>query len=276
MWDEATDDWKMSNGSTEHYLTGKLVSGNAGIEVVQDATDKAQWTVSHADTSSQASVDNGACTVIQDIALDNFGHITGIVSYNLDERYYTEEESNNTFVNVAGDTMNGPLTNDSGFVGPLTGNASTATSAGKWSTPRTITLGGDLSGSVNIDGSANVSITAAVVDDSHNHVIANIDSFAEEVKDIVGGMFSGIGVPDENGVSMYYDDDSGKIRADVNDFNISLTGAVTGTGTVNNLGNVTISTTGASADLDPIIDGRMPRIYTVATVANPQGVQVFP
>lgn len=276
LWNEATDDWKMSNGSTEHYLTGKLVSGNSGITVEQDATDKAQWTVSHADTSSQASVDNGAGTVIQDITLDNFGHITGIVSYNLDERYYTEEESNNTFVNVAGDTMNGPLTNDSGFVGPLTGNASTATSAGKWSTPRTITLGGDLSGSVNIDGSANVSITAAVVDDSHNHVIANIDSFAEEVQDIVGGMFSGIGVPDENGVSMYYDDDSGKIRADVNDFNISLTGAVTGTGTVNNLGNVTISTTGASADLDPIIDGRMPRIYTVATVANPQGVQVFP
>ena len=275
LWDEATDDWKMSNGSTEHYLTGKLVSGS-GIGVVQDVTDKAQWTVSHADTSTQVSVNNGPGTAIQDITLDTFGHITSIGSYDLDGRYYTETESDDKFVNVAGDTMTGSLTNDSGFVGPLTGNATTATSAGKWTTPRTITLGGDLSGSVGIDGSGNVTLSAAVVDDSHSHVIANIDNFSEEVQDLVGGMFSGIGVPDENGVSIYYDDNSGKIRADVNDFTITLNGAVTGSGIVNNLGNVTISTTGAQADLNPIIDGRMPRIYTVATVGNPQGVQVFP
>ena len=249
-------------------MTCKLVSGNSGIEVVQDATDKAQWTVSHADTSSQASVDNGAGTVIQDITLDNFGHITGIVSYNLDERYYTEEEYNNTFVNVAGDTMNGPLTNDSGFVGPLTGNASTATSAGKWTTARTLTLSGDLSGSVSIDGSANVVITAAVVDDSHNHIVDNIDNFTENVQDIVGAMVNAPNI--ENGIALSYDDTNGKINADVGDFTITLNGAVTGSGTVNNLGNVTISTTGGGADLDPIIDARMPRIYNVS------GTQVFP
>jgi hypothetical protein len=36
-------------------------------------------------------------------------------------------------------------------------------------------LTGDVSGSVNFDGSANVTITAVVADDSHNHVISNID-----------------------------------------------------------------------------------------------------
>ena len=268
LWDEATDDWKMSNGSIEHYLAGELVSGNAGIGVVQDATDKAQWTVSHADTSSQASVDNGAGTVIQDITLDTFGHITAIGSYDLDGRYYTETESDARFVNVTGDTMTGSLTNSSGFVGPLTGNASTATSAGKWTTARTLTLSGDLSGSVSIDGSANVVIAAAVVDDSHNHVIANIDQFTENVQDIVGDMFDPVNI--ENGVSLYYDDTNGKINADVGDFTITLNGAVTGSGTVNNLGNVTISTSGSNADLDPIIDARMPRIY------NESGTQVFP
>ena len=268
LWDEATDDWKMSNGSTEHYLTGKLVSGNAGIGVVQDATDKAQWTVSHANTSSQASVDNGAGTVIQDITLDTFGHITAIGSYNLDGRYYTETESDTRFVNVDGDTMTGSLTNSSGFVGPLTGNASTATSAGKWTTARTLTLSGDLSGSVSIDGSANVVIAAAVVDDSHNHVIANIDQFTENVQDIVGAMVNAPNI--ENGIALSYDDTNGKINADVGDFTITLNGAVTGSGTVNNLGNVTISTTGGGADLDPIIDARMPRIY------NESGTQVFP
>ena len=268
LWDEDTDDWKMSNGSIEHYLAGELVSGNAGIGVVQDATDKAQWTVSHADTSSQASVDNGAGTVIQDITLDTFGHITAIGSYDLDGRYYTETESDARFVNVTGDTMTGSLTNSSGFVGPLTGNASTATSAGKWTTARTLTLSGDLSGSVSIDGSANVVIAAAVVDDSHNHVIANIDQFTENVQDIVGDMFDPVNI--ENGVSLYYDDTNGKINADVGDFTITLNGAVTGSGTVNNLGNVTISTSGSNADLDPIIDARMPRIY------NESGTQVFP
>lgn len=57
-----------------------------------------------------------------------------------------------------------------GFAGPLTGavtgNASTASA---WATARSITLAGDLTGSVNIDGSANVTITGAVVDDSHTH-----------------------------------------------------------------------------------------------------------
>jgi len=55
------------------------------------------------------------------------------------------------------------------FVGALSGNATTATSAGKWSTSRTLTLGGDLSGNVTFDGSANFTLTAAVANDSHTH-----------------------------------------------------------------------------------------------------------
>ena len=52
------------------------------------------------------------------------------------------------------------------FTGALTGNADTATTAGKWTTARTITLGGDLSGSVSIDGSANVTLNATVTGDA--------------------------------------------------------------------------------------------------------------
>ena len=52
------------------------------------------------------------------------------------------------------------------------GNAATASAL---ATARTITLGGDLSGSASFNGSANITITAAVVDDSHNHIIANVD-----------------------------------------------------------------------------------------------------
>lgn len=47
-------------------------------------------------------------------------------------------------------------------------------SADKLSTARTITLGGDASGSVSFDGSANVTLTVAVADDSHAHSISTV------------------------------------------------------------------------------------------------------
>jgi hypothetical protein len=47
--------------------------------------------------------------------------------------------------------------------------------ADKLTTARTISLAGDVTGSTSFDGSGNVSITATVADDSHNHVISNVD-----------------------------------------------------------------------------------------------------
>lgn len=71
------------------------------------------------------------------------------------------------------------------FVGALSGNATTATTASacsgnsatatKLATARTISLTGDVSGSTSFDGSGNASITATVADDSHNHIISNVD-----------------------------------------------------------------------------------------------------
>ena len=54
----------------------------------------------------------------------------------------------------------------------VSGNAGTAT---KLATARTITLSGDVSGSTTFDGSGDVTITATVADDSHNHTISNVD-----------------------------------------------------------------------------------------------------
>ena len=72
-------------------------------------------------------------------------------------------------------TATSQITNDSGFItssASITGNAATSS---KWSAARTISLGGDLTGSVSIDGSANATLTATIVDDSHNHIISNVD-----------------------------------------------------------------------------------------------------
>jgi len=47
--------------------------------------------------------------------------------------------------------------------------------ADKWTTARTLSLTGDVTGSVSWDGSGNASLTATVADDSHNHTWNNID-----------------------------------------------------------------------------------------------------
>jgi len=62
--------------------------------------------------------------------------------------------------------------------GSITGNAATASAL---QTARTISLSGDVTGSVSFNGGSNVTLTATVEDDSHNHVISNIDGLSEEL-----------------------------------------------------------------------------------------------
>ena len=123
-----------------------------------------------------------------------------------------------------------------------------------------ITLSGDVTGSATMSNLGNVTITTTVADDSHNHTTANIDDFTENVQDIVGGMVNPTNT--ESGINVTYDDNNGKLNFDVNDPTITLTGAVTGTATMTNLGSISIATTAATA--------------TVLNVYNVSGTRVFP
>ena len=67
------------------------------------------------------------------------------------------------------------------------GIGANAVSASKWAAARTITLAGDATGSVSIDGSGNVTLTVAVVDNSHTHTAAQGNS------DIVAGSYGQVG-----------------------------------------------------------------------------------
>ena len=58
------------------------------------------------------------------------------------------------------------------------GNAATATAL---ATARTIALSGDVVGDASFDGTGNISITASVQDDSHAHVISNVDGLQTEL-----------------------------------------------------------------------------------------------
>ena len=130
----------------------------------------------------------------------------------------------------------------------LAGNATTATTL---QTARTISLSGDVSGSVSFNGSQNVDISAVIADDSHNHVVGNIDNFTETVQDLVGAMFSG---NSETGLSAVYQDSDGTIDLELTlDPTIELTGDVTGSGTMTNLGSVSFATTIADDSHNHII-----------------------
>lgn len=74
--------------------------------------------------------------------------------------------------NVTGNVVGNVTGNVSGTAGSATGNAATATAL---ETARNIQLSGDVTGTVSFDGTGNVNMTATVVDDSHAHVISNVD-----------------------------------------------------------------------------------------------------
>ena len=80
------------------------------------------------------------------------------------------------------------------FTGALTGNADTATTATKWAAARTLSLSGDLSGSVSFDGSANVTLNATVI---NNSVALGADTTGDYVQNLTAG--SGITVSNNSG-----------------------------------------------------------------------------
>ena len=84
------------------------------------------------------------------------------------------------------------------------------------------------------------STTATYDDSAGTLVISSTGKTQEEIEDIVGAMFSG---NTESGLSVTYQDSDGTLDLDVDDFTITLTGDVTGAGTVTNLGNVSFATT---------------------------------
>jgi len=149
---------------TDYTVTEADVTGHeAALSITESQiSDLGSYLTAHPSITAASSVNNTGRTYIQDITLDSNGHITGITSA-------TETGVNTDTTYSSGSGLN------------LTGTTFSVTDAPKWTTARTLSLSGDASGSVSWDGSANATLTVTVADDSHNHVISNVNGLQTEL-----------------------------------------------------------------------------------------------
>lgn len=107
---------------------------------------------------------------------------------------------------------------------------------------------------VNADGDEIVTVEITEIDDPiditvnsgfvpHTHDYSDLVGLGEDIQDVIGGMIES---NTEAGLSVTYDDTTGKLNFDVNDPTFTLTGDVSGTATMVNLGNVSIDATVAN------------------------------
>ena len=103
------DEYGHVTGSTSAAVgngTLTLTGGGGIVTTIGDFTanqsSNETLTIAHADTSSQGSVDNSGNNVIQDVTLDTYGHITGLVSTEIT----TVTNANNVNVDEKNDNVN--------------------------------------------------------------------------------------------------------------------------------------------------------------------------
>ena len=94
----------------------------------------------------------------------------------------------------------------------------------------------DISGDIDVDGTLEA-----------DAITVNGITLAETISDTVGAM---VGSNTESGIAVTYDDSDNTLDFNVDDFSITLTGDVTGSGTVTNLGNVSFATTIQAGSLE--------------------------
>ncbi len=104
---------------TGEVLAGDILAGTAaGVPVVHRLKTGAGIhlnikdrviEIGHADTSTQPSIEKESGAVLMSLGLDDFGHVTGAVTANLDDRYYAKPAADAAFIGRAGGELNGSL-----------------------------------------------------------------------------------------------------------------------------------------------------------------------
>ena len=113
------------------------------------------------------------------LSLDGLKDYDSLIKVEIAEGNEASLESAKSYTN----TEIAKITNGTTTV-PKATHSTTADIATSLAESRTISLTGDATGSVSFTGTADASITVTVVDDSHNHVISNIDGLQDALNNI--------------------------------------------------------------------------------------------
>lgn len=188
-----TGKMKVGHGSTAwndlHYV-GEMAGGDA--DSLNGITSGSFLRADADDTlNANLHVANGKSIIFNDASGTTGGAALKMSGENF--LVYEPEDGNKTWLEVKDDDglyifgTRVVLTNDSRLTDArtpvshthagtdITSAVPTASEAVKLATARTISITGDATGSATFDGSANASINIAVADDSHAHVIGNVD-----------------------------------------------------------------------------------------------------
>jgi hypothetical protein len=104
-------------------VTGTVFAGT-DLSIATNTPSAGQITISHNVTGAGTTVNNSNGVVLQDITVTSQGHVTSVGSYDLDNRYYTETESDSKYVALTGSqTVAGVKTFTSSPVGPTPTNS---------------------------------------------------------------------------------------------------------------------------------------------------------
>jgi hypothetical protein len=178
----------------------------------------------------------GNTTAIATFTVDQQGRLTAAGTANIATILTIAGDTGTDGVSLISDTLT--ISGGTGLTSAATDNTITinldntaVTPATYGTATATTTFTVDQQGRITAAAANTISIPASQVND-----------FAEAVQDTVGGMLTGT----QNGITVTYTDGgvgAGVLNFDVADPVITLSGDVTGSATMTNLGNVTISTT---------------------------------
>jgi len=150
-------DLTVTGGDITLSGTGRI----QGIDTVSSGTDAANKT--YVDTAVANLVDSAPA------ALDTLNELAAALGDNANFATTVATNLGQKLGATASITLNGAVTGTGSFSANAVTITTTATS------DPTITLAGDLTGSVTLTNLGNGTLTATVVDDSHNHIISNVD-----------------------------------------------------------------------------------------------------
>lgn len=178
----------------------------------------------------------GNTTAIATFTVDQQGRLTAAGAANIATVLTVAGDTGTDGVSLISDTLT--ISGGTGLTSAATNNTitvnldNTAVTPGTYgSATATTTFIVDQQGRITSAVANTISIPSTQVND-----------FAEAVQDTIGGMLTGT----QNGITVTYTDSgvgTGVLNFDVADPTITLSGDVTGSATMTNLGNVTISTT---------------------------------